>query len=138
MDTSIFDAVQGFAAGVTSGGELKVSAAVPGTVDVNVASASGPLAVTPAGASSAAYGQVNVGTSSTAVLAQGARKGLLVANLDATKTVYLGFGGAPATTTGFPVPPGGTFALPAGVTTDDEVNAVTTSGTARVAFAEFT
>lgn len=138
MDTSIFDPVQGYAAAVKSTGELQVEASVPGTVNVNVASQSDQLETTPGNSGSASQDQVDVGTSATSIVASGSRKGLLIANLDSAKTVFLGFGSTPTIATGFPVGPGATLALPAGVTTDLEVKGITTSGTARVAFVEFT
>jgi hypothetical protein len=139
MDATIFDPVQGFAAKVKSNGELHVSASVPDTLEVNVASTTDPLEVTPASAASVGWDQVDVDTTAggTEIVPQGARRGLLLANLHATVTVYLGFGGAPTPTSGFPLAPGATFALPAGVTTDAQVKGVTAAGTVRVAFVEF-
>ena len=147
MDASIIDSVPGYGATVNDTGELKVSADVPGsvtttvsgTVQVNVASTTGQIETTPGPASSVNQSQIDVAATSggTQIIASGARKGLLIANLDATKTVYVAFGSTPTTTEGFPVAPGTTLALPAGVTTSAEVKGITTSGTARVAFVEF-
>lgn len=140
MDTTIFDPEQGFGARVRKTGELLVEASVPGTVDVNVASTSDALPTTPGPASSVNFNQVDVDTTSggTQIVASQSRKGILITNLDATRTVYLGFGSAPTIGTGFPIAPGASLALPAGVTTDAEIKAITASGTARIAFAEFT
>jgi hypothetical protein len=149
MDTTIFDPVQGFAAGVTSSGDLKVEARVPATIDVNVASTTNPIDVnvdsttgqiptTPGAGSSVDWDQVDVDstTGGTEIVASHARKGILIANLDASITVYLGFGGAPTNTTGFPIRPGTTFSPPAGTTMGGQILAITQSGTARVAYLE--
>ncbi|MCE9637732.1 MAG: hypothetical protein K8T90_18690 [Planctomycetes bacterium] len=155
MDASIFDPVQGYGAAVKSTGELKVEASVPGTVtvtvsgtvdigsvagtvDVNLASQSGQVETTPGNSGAASQDQVDVGTSATTIVTSGSRKGLLIANLDSTKIVFLGFGNTPTLTDSFPIGPGATLALPAGVTTDVEVQGITATGTARVAFVEFT
>lgn len=140
MDATIFDPVQGFAAAVKSTGELKVEASVPNTVNVNVESTTDQIETTPGAASGVNWDQEDIAstTGGTQIVASGSRKGLMIANLDGAKTVFLGFGGAPTTASGFPVPPGATFVLPSGVTTDAEIKGITTSGTARIAYAEFT
>ncbi len=149
MDASIVDPVQGYGANVNQGGELKVTADIPGsvsttvsgTVEVNIASTTDQIETTPGAASAVSQSQINVASTSggTQIIASGSRKGLLITNLDPTKTVYLAFGAAaPTTTEGYPVLPGATFTLPAGVTTSAQVKGITTSGTARVAFLEFT
>lgn len=142
MDASIFDPVQGYAASVKSTGELQVEASIPSTVNVNVSSTSGQIETTPGAASGVNWEQKDIDTTSGGVeiFASGARKGFVIANLDATKPVYISFGGSTTLSpaSGFPVGPGATFSLPPGVTTSAQIKGITATGTARIAYAEFT
>ncbi len=122
MEATITDPVQGWTAQVKSTGEVKVEA-------------------TPATASSVTWNQTDIvatvgGTQIVASLTT--RRAFMITNLDPAKIVYLGFGSAPTITTGFPIMPLTTLNLPASVTTFAEIIGITSAGTARIAFAEFT
>lgn len=144
---SVVDPVEGNPVAVKKTGEMKVEASVPstvnvsvqGTADVNVASCtSAPLPTTPGAASSIEWDQVDVDATAggTAIGGGQSALGIKIANLDATRTVFLGFGGSTLTTTnGYPLAPGNEFTLPSNVGTDSvQIKGITASGTARVAY----
>ena len=144
MDATLFDAVQGFAAKVNSVGQLSVlasvtgsvSTTVSGTVDVNLVSAGATIEVNAAEASGVNYDNKSVASSAggTQIVPARSRKRLFVANNDGTKTLYVGFGTAPTTANGFPIPPNSSADFPAN---GEEVIGITTSGTLDARYAEF-
>lgn len=139
-DVSIHDPVQANGVTVTSDGEMKVSAAIPETIDVNLKSQDSAITTAPEESASIDQGQVAVvsTTGGTSIISAGTRLGLMIANLDPSKTLYLGFGVTPTVGSGFPVGPGASLTLPAGLTTDVEVKGIAASGTIQTAYVEIT
>lgn len=71
----------------------------------------------------------SAGTTSGQILADDTWSGLMITNNDATDTVYIGFGGTGVTVGGgFPIPPGQTFAVPAGMRVTGPVHAISAAG----------
>jgi hypothetical protein len=104
------------------------------TVEVNVASTTDPIEVTPGESSSSDQDSVSVDATGggTEILAAGARKAFMLFNTHSSITVYLGFGNTPTTGSGYPLLPLATFVSPANAVLSMQVLGITSSGTADV------
>lgn len=136
MDVSIFDPVEGRAVSVSNG---RLTVIVPDTVTItgNVA-VTGPVEVPPVTTSSVNQDQVSVTEDSTEISAGSSpRKSFTLHNMHASEILYIAFGAAADTGTGFPVGPGERWSLPEGITTALAINGCYGTGvTGTVAYIE--
>ena len=116
---SVFDPVQADGANVTKG-QLHVRSR-------------------PTPAPSVAFDQVSVGASSAVEIAAAKdRYGFQLRNTDDEQTLYVGVGDDdPTIATGFPVPPGGTWSPPCGVSANASIKGISSSETIVVAFIDY-
>ena len=94
-----------------------------GSVDVNAKTNN---------ASNVVVARATAGTTSGVLLSASSSKSRLIKNLGAS-TVYLGFGVPATANEGFPVGPGETLVLPAGVNFAGDINVIGTNGNESVA-----